>query len=243
MSVGKERLIVNCGGGPGLGAAWRQGLRATAAHSTLTLADTNSTEIFEAPGAGSEIGKHPTEVTRQSSQSDGAVWLTGRHNGYQRGFGLIHERRLWLAANGEELRGEDMLLPQGRTGLAQMERAQMDREREDRKPAIWRWRRGRPKVFHVRFHLHPGVSASLVQDGTAVLLRLPSGAGWRFRAEGGKIALEKSVYLGSGEVKRSNQIVVSGGVTAFCPRPRGVGPWAPRGGGRGVCEYGRRGVG
>ncbi len=233
MSVGKERLIVNCGGGPGLGAAWRQGLRATAAHSTLTLADTNSTEIFEAPGAGSEIGKHPTEVTRQSSQSDGAVWLTGRHNGYRRGFGLIHERRLWLAANGEELRGEDMLLPQGVAGLAQMDRAQMDRaqmdrESEDRKAAIWRWRRGRPKVFHVRFHLHPGVSASLVQDGTAVLLRLPSGGGWRFRTEGGNIALEKSVYLGSGEVKRSNQIVVSGGVTALGPRPGAVVRWSLR---------------
>ncbi|MCZ6497050.1 MAG: heparinase II/III family protein, partial [Alphaproteobacteria bacterium] len=82
--------------------------------------------------------------------------------------------------------------------------------------------------FHVRFHLHPGVSASLVQDGTAVLLRLPSGAGWRFRAEGGKIALEKSVYLGSGEVKRSNQIVVSGGVTAFGPRPGAVVRWSLR---------------
>ena len=221
LSVGKERLIVNCGGGPGLGAIWRQGLRATAAHSTLTLANTNSTEIFEAPGSGSEIGKHPTEVTGQASQADGAVWLTGRHNGYERGFGLIHERRLWLSGNGEELRGKDSLLPQNIASPASI-----DRDTGDRKPAIWRWRQGRPKVFHLRFHLHPGVSASLVHDGAAILLRLPSGDGWRFRTDSGKIGLEKSVYLGSGEVKRSNQIVVSGGVTAQGPRPGAVVRWS-----------------
>jgi uncharacterized heparinase superfamily protein len=221
MSVGKERLIVNCGGGPGLGASWRQALRASAAHSTLTLADTNSTEIFESPGAGSEIGKHPTEVTGRMAEADGAVWLTGRHNGYVGGFGLIHERRLWLAPGGEELRGEDLLLPPGMTGPARAER-----EGEDRKSPIWGWRRNRPKVFHLRFHLHPGVSASLVHDGAAALLRLPSGDGWQFRAEGGNIALEDSVYLGSGEVKRSGQIVVSGGVTAEGPRSGAVVRWS-----------------
>jgi len=221
MSVGKERLIVNCGGGPGLGASWRQALRASAAHSTLTLANTNSTEIFESPGAGSEIGKHPTEVTGRMAEADGAVWLTGRHNGYASGFGLIHERRLWLAPGGEELRGEDLLLPPGMTGPALAER-----EGGERKQPIWSWRRDRPKVFHLRFHLHPGVSASLVHDGAAALLRLPSGGGWQFRAEGGNIALEDSVYLGSGEVKRTSQIVVSGGVTAEGPRPGAVVRWS-----------------
>jgi uncharacterized heparinase superfamily protein len=165
-------------------------------------------------------------VTGQASQAGGAVWLSGRHNGYEGGFGLIHERRLWLAGNGEELRGEDALLPQGIASPAKIGRAEMDREGEGRKPAIWRWRQGRPKVFHLRFHLHPGVSASLVHDGAAVLLRLPSGDGWRFRTDGGNIGLEESVYLGSGEVKRSHQIVVSGGVTAQGPRPGAVVRWS-----------------
>ncbi|MCZ6637169.1 MAG: heparinase II/III family protein [Alphaproteobacteria bacterium] len=223
MSVGKERMVVNCGGGPGLDAAWRQGLRATAAHSTLTLAETNSTEIFEAPGRGSEIGKHPSHVTRNRVASDGAVWLTGHHDGYVRGFGLAHERRLWLADNGEDLRGEDALLPPGTASAALM-----DREYDGRKPAIWRWRRGRPRVFHLRFHLHPRIVASLVQDGAAVLLRLPSGAGWRFQAEGGNVSVQDSIYVGGGEVKRSSQIVVSGGVTAGGPRPGALVRWAFR---------------
>jgi uncharacterized heparinase superfamily protein len=223
LSIGKERMIVNCGGGPGLDASWRQGLRATAAHSTLALAETNSTEIIEAPGRGSEIGKHPVEVTQNRVASDGAIWLTGRHDGYVRGFGLTHERRLWLADSGEDLRGEDALLPPG-ISSAEL----MDREVDERKPAIWRWRRGRPRIFHLRFHLHPRVTASLVHDGTAVLLRLPGGAGWRFQSEGGNVSVQDSVYVGAGEVKRTSQIVVSGGVTAEGPRPGAVIRWAFR---------------
>jgi hypothetical protein len=38
--------------------------------------------------------------------------------------------------------------------------------------------------------------------------------------------LEDSVYLGGGEVKRSNQIVVSGGVTAEGARPGAAIRWS-----------------
>ena len=54
--------------------------------------------------------------------------------------------------------------------------------------------------------------ASLIKDGQAVLLRLPSGEGWRFQAKGGVINLQDSVYLGAGDrIKRTLQIVVSAG--------------------------------
>jgi uncharacterized heparinase superfamily protein len=222
MSIGKERLIVNCGGGPGLGASWRQGLRATAAHSTLSIGETNSTEIFEAPGRGSEIGKHPESVTKRRSEDNGATWLEGRHDGYVRGFGLIHERKLWLAAGGEELRGEDILLPPGGQNPARIDARKNQNEKSGR---LWPWRRGRPRSFHLRFHLHPGISASPMQDGASVLLRLPSGVGWQFHADGGNVSVESSVYVGDGETRRCNQIVVTGGVTATGPRPGAVIRW------------------
>ncbi|MBT7360628.1 MAG: hypothetical protein HN813_01480, partial [Rhodospirillaceae bacterium] len=71
------------------------------------------------------------------------------------------------------------------------------------------------KGFALRFHLHPTVQASLVQNGSAVLLRLPSGVGWRLIAEGGTVSLAESIYLGETEdVRRSEQIVVSGALEA-----------------------------
>ena len=102
------------------------------------------------------------------------------HDGYRQRFGLIHARELYLAADGEDLRGEDKLT--GRSGAA----------------------------FVVRFHLHPAVEPQLVQDDSAALLRLPSGLVWRLRATGAEMSLAESIYLGSGELKKTQQIVLSG---------------------------------
>jgi uncharacterized heparinase superfamily protein len=59
----------------------------------------------------------------------------------------------------------------------------------------------------VRFHLHPDVVASLQQDESGVLLRLPSGAGWRLRAKGARVAIEESIFL-SAEPRRSQQVAL-----------------------------------
>jgi uncharacterized heparinase superfamily protein len=176
MSVGKERLIVNCGAHPGGDPSWRRAQRATAAHSTVTVEDVNSAELL--PDAG--LGYRPAYVTVERKEADGNIWIDARHDGYAKSFGLTHHRRLYLAGNGGDIRGEDMLDGAG-----------------DHK-------------FTVRFHLHPSIRASLVQEGSTVLLRLPSGTGWRLRSAGGVISLQESVYLGSrGDVKRTEQIVVS----------------------------------
>jgi uncharacterized heparinase superfamily protein len=59
----------------------------------------------------------------------------------------------------------------------------------------------------VRFHLHPTVVASLQQDEAGVLLRLPSGVGWRLRAKGARVAIEESIHL-AGEPRRSQQVAL-----------------------------------
>ena len=68
-----------------------------------------------------------------------------------------------------------------------------------------------PRRFEVRFHLHPTVQASLLANHEAALLRLPSGAGWRFRSGGAAIRLEDSIYMGRrGDARRTQQIVLTG---------------------------------
>ena len=174
MSVGRERLVVNCGARAD--EDWRTALRSTAAHSTLAVDDVNSSDVI--PGKG--LGRRPGEVICSRRESDGSLFIEASHDGYRRPFGLVHRRSIYLAADGEDVRGEDALIGSG----------------------------GRRSAL--RFHLHPRVQASLVRGGTDVLLRLPSGSGWRFRADGGATSLERSVYVGDGRnVNRSCQIVVS----------------------------------
>jgi uncharacterized heparinase superfamily protein len=63
--------------------------------------------------------------------------------------------------------------------------------------------------FAVRFHIHPDVRVSRLEGG-GILLKLPGGEGWRFRAGGGILDVEESVYLGGPMVRRAEQLVVSG---------------------------------
>jgi len=51
----------------------------------------------------------------------------------------------------------------------------------------------------------------VAQSGQAVLMRLPSGRGWRLRASGVGIGLAESIYLGEeGRQRRTEQIVLVG---------------------------------
>ena len=180
VSIGRERLIVGCGARPG-DPAWLQAQRATAAHSTLVLGDTNSSEILAEAG----LGRRARITRTRREETEGNIWLEVVHDGYRHGFGMIHRRRLYLAADGADLRGEDRLDPCRRNA------------------------RGAP--FAVRFHLHPEVRAGLARGGGAALLRLPKGGGWELRAGGARLSLEPSVYLGrGGQIRRSQQVVLSG---------------------------------
>lgn len=179
LSIGRERLIVNAGAPEKSTPEWARAVRATAAHSTLTLADTNALRLDE---GGRLIGPAPM-VAAERSEAEGSVWIEAYHEGYRDNFGLVHRRRLYLDESGEELRGEDSLIGRPRHPLA----------------------------FAIRFHVHPAVHVSLVQNGGAALLRLPSGGGFRLVvSSGSELGLEESVYLGTGALRRSEQLVIHG---------------------------------
>lgn len=187
VSVGKERLIVNCGARTGNRSPWSQVQRTTAAHSTLVIDDTNSAEVT----AGGGFGRRPQVVEHSREDADGNTWLTASHDGYTGVFGLRHVRRVYIGATGEDIRGEDSLIRSGDPSDASA------------------------RGFAVRFHLHPAVDAALVHNGAAAVLTLASGTTWRLRASGGALSLAESVYLGSGDaVERTQQAVVSGVLSA-----------------------------
>jgi uncharacterized heparinase superfamily protein len=98
LSVGKQRLVVNCGPGAGRGEAWQAAGKHTAAHSALVVADTDDQD----PGA--------VVATRRQDDA-GNQWLELTSHGYAKRFGLVHDRRLYLDASGTDLRGADLLGP------------------------------------------------------------------------------------------------------------------------------------
>jgi len=104
ISIGRQRLIVNCGAAPAAPKEWLDAMRATAAHSTLVIADTSSSTLLP-----DGVGRRPSRVVAQRQEDNGALWLDANHDGWKRSFGAIHHRRLWMAPSGDEIRGEDAI--------------------------------------------------------------------------------------------------------------------------------------
>ena len=200
-----QRLVVNCGGAAAAGGTMplrlEQGLRATAAHSTLVLDDSNSTAVLINGALGS--GVNEVEVDRRLIEGEatqglglggaaarsgwGATRLEASHDGYSARYGLLHRRILLLRDDGTELRGEDLLVPAGRKGKRGM------------------------VAFALRFHLGPGIEVGRSEDGMGAGLALPDGSYWQFRSGGGEIAVEESIWAdGQGRPVPIQQLVIQG---------------------------------
>ena len=80
MSVGKERVVVNCGGRGHGNGDWRDVLRATAAHSTVVVDETNSSELLAEGG----LGRRPSDVIAARREVDGNLLIAASHDGYAR---------------------------------------------------------------------------------------------------------------------------------------------------------------
>lgn len=191
FSYAGQRMIVNCGPNVVSGADWLQASRTPPAHSTLSLVNSSDKFFVEHPKAlpflGPRILTPKVNVSARRFEDAGGTWLETAHGFYTSIIGYSHHRRIYLTADGLDLRGEDMLLPEGKT--------RTDAE------------------FVVRFHLHPQVNVSPSADGKSALLRIRKQPGWRFLAGGKNLHEMKiidSVYMGKrGIPARSQQIVLS----------------------------------
>jgi len=182
LSDAGQRLIVNCGGNAGLPDELTGALRSTAAHSTLVVADANSTAILP-DGA---LGRGVAEVALTRSETNAGSRIEGSHDGYVRRFGFTHRRRLLLAADGHGLEGEDRVDPTGR-----------------RKPDA-------VTPLALRFHVAPDVDIVETADGHGALLRPADAPAWQFRANAGTVTVEDSLWIDFvGRPRPTRQIVVS----------------------------------
>ncbi|HET9811118.1 MAG TPA: heparinase II/III family protein [Sphingomicrobium sp.] len=187
LSDGAQRLVINCGGPAPLPtempAGLVEGLRTTAAHSAVTVADTNSTAIL----SDGSLGKGVSDVLVDRIEDNDSSRIVASHDGYMRGFGLLHRRILTLGNDGKELRGSDELVPKSR------------RKAKDGTP------------FAVRFHLAAGIEPTVTADGMGAILRSPGAPPWNFRSRGSAISVEESLSVdGHGVPHRTTQLVING---------------------------------
>jgi uncharacterized heparinase superfamily protein len=190
MSDGRQRIVVNCGGPAPLPSEMSNdlvnALRTTAASSTVTVADANSTAILP----DGSLGKGVADVMVDRSEDNDSSRIDASHDGYVRGVGLTHRRVVTLGNDGKELRGTDELAPTSK-------------------------RRKGQTPFAIRFHLAHGIEPTITADGMGAILRSPEAPPWNFRSRGAAIGVEESLVVdGQGIPHRTMQLVINGEAAA-----------------------------
>ncbi len=163
---------------------WREALRGSAAHTALTLDGLDICDIQPQSG----FGRKPVNVRFSHDDSKETHLLEASHDGYVSINGYTHTRRIFIGSDGNDIRGDDCL-----EALA----CPLN-----------------PVLVTIRFHIDPGITVSLINNGTQALLRLHGGIGWRFKHNGGVLSLEDSIYMGDGtQPRKTKQLVINGQVS------------------------------
>ncbi len=183
LSIGREQVIVNAGPGARFGVDWEALSRQTAAHSTVEVDGVSSARLVTGGVAARTFGPRlvegPSLVSLKQAHDATGMWLLATHDGYVESHGLLHERRLFVDGRGAEVRGEEILSVTDARARARFDRAA----------------RAGSVAVAARFHLHPGVTAEIDPVRQIAVLTLGSGAVWVFRAGGGFLELEDTVFF------------------------------------------------
>jgi uncharacterized heparinase superfamily protein len=205
LGVGRQPMVVNAGPGQDFGRDWAHLCRQTAAQSTVEIDGRSSARIegrdFAARTFGERLENGPTLVSVRQAQDASGMWLLATQDGYVATHGLLHERRIFVDAGGREARGEEILSVTDARA----------RERFDRVAA-----RG-PIGVATRFHLHPAIRPELDSYRGQVSLTFPSGEAWVFRAAGGVVGIEDSIYFDRDQARptATKQVVVRAEVVEY----------------------------
>ncbi|PBB34383.1 MULTISPECIES: heparinase II/III family protein [unclassified Mesorhizobium] len=191
LSSGRQHFIVNAGIDTYGAAEFRPLARATAAHSTATVNDTSSARFSHSLRVSDLLGSPliggPQHVPCKRIDQKGVQGFVARHDGYAARFGLLHERELKLAENGNVLTGRDRFLRPGGAAIRN---------------------NGRDFVT-VRFHIHPDIGLLHDEQGR-LTLAASQGDTWVFTCAEVAPEIEESIYFaGLGGPRRSRQIVLA----------------------------------
>jgi len=159
--------------------------RSTASHSTLTI-DNNSVCHFKRDKDGNPvIDKGFKTFNKKIIQEKNYLSVSGSHDGYQKKYGIIHEREIQVYPEINRLIGIDKLIKKKNV---------------------------KSYNFEIRFHFMPETKVTKTQDGKAVLIEM-NNSGWKFTCSDHLIDIETGLYFGKKNSFTENLNLFVSGVT------------------------------
>ena len=158
--------------------------RSTVAHSTLIL-NNQSASTFKKKNKKTVLENGLKSINNNIIYQKNFWSIKGSHNGYQKEFGIIHERAIEFFPESNKFLGKDKLIK--------------------KKNYV-------PASFEIRFHLMPNTKVTKTQDNRTVLIELEN-SGWKFFTNHGLIAIETGLYFGKKNTYSENQNIFITGNT------------------------------
>ncbi len=193
MSSGTNKIIVNCGTPAHHQFKLSQAARSTAAHSTAIINDTSTCQFqknYIPTSNDSALISPPIstgidDVKIHRTSNDQGAEVIASHNGYEKRFGIIHQRTIQLCEGGNIVNGTDQFTEN---------KAEQNSDRLN--------------TISIRFHLHPSLSTKIINNGVAVQLTSSNGENWIFTCIDARIDIGDSVYFHPKSVQ-AKQILLS----------------------------------
>ena len=159
--------------------------RSTAAHSTLTV-DNNSISRFKKNVNGNSQIEKGFKIIKKNIISEDLFWsLKGSHDGYQKKYGIIHERTIEFYPEKNKFIGLDKLIKK---------------------------KNFKSSNFEIRFHLMPNAKVTKTQEGKSILIEVEN-SGWRFFCKDHKLDVETGLYFGKKNSFTENQNIFITGIS------------------------------
>ncbi len=159
--------------------------KSTATHNSLVL-DNNSICNFKKNSSGQSLIEKSFKILNKDIICEKNIWkLKGAHDGYQKKYGVIHEREVEFLLETHKIIGKDKLIKK---------------------------KNFKSTNFEIRFHLSPYAKVTKTQEGKAILIEMEN-SGWRFLCKDHLIDVETGLYFGKKNSFSENQNIFISGIT------------------------------
>ena len=161
--------------------------RLTACQSTLTINDTSITKFEKNDMINKVFGNSIQNTFRSfdfsSKNEDNLIGCSVSNNGYERKFGCIHKREIYVDKKDNYLKGIDH---------------------------IFKAKDGYPIRYAFRFHINPKLSVVKTMSGNSALIQISKSKSLLFTINDENVEIEKSIFLGEKKIIDSACITISG---------------------------------
>ena len=181
------KIITNSGFGSHISKKAQVISRLTACQSTLSINDTSVTKFEKNEMITKVFGDSVKDTFKSfdffSKNENVLLGCSSSNNGYEKEFGCVHKREIYVDKEKNILKGIDHII---------------------------KAKDGYPIRYAIRFHINPELSAVKTMSGNSALIQISKNKSLIFTVNDENLEIEKSIFLGGKKIIDNACITISG---------------------------------